>query len=65
MQGLRMLGDEIKMLQVGDGDRILTKVGDSTWGAGGIKVQKDGPVAHWTRNKPNQRTMSTSTNFIQ
>jgi hypothetical protein len=48
MQGLRMLGDEIKMLQV-LGDRILTKAGDSTWGAGGIKVQKDGLVAHGTR----------------
>ena len=36
-EGLRMSGDEIKMLQV-DGDRMLTKVGDSAWGAGGIKV---------------------------
>ena len=48
MQGLRILGNEIKMLQV-HGDRMLTKVGDSIWGAGGIKVQKDGPVVHGTR----------------
>jgi hypothetical protein len=46
--GLRMFGDEIKMMQV-HGDRMLTKAGDSTWGAGGIKVQKDGSVVHGNR----------------
>jgi hypothetical protein len=71
MQGLRILGNVIKMLQV-HGDRMLTKDGDSTWGAGGIKVQKDGSVAHGTRvlgrttrNQPTQRAMSASANLTR
>lgn len=66
-----MFGDEIKMMQV-HGGRMLTKVGDSTWGAGGIKAQTDGAVVHGTRvlgqtarNQPTRRTMTASTNLTR
>jgi hypothetical protein len=79
-EGLRMVGEEIKILQV-DGDKMLTKVGDSTREASGIKVQMDGAarvqvarvqVAHGARvlavrlmNQPTQRTMTASPNLTR